>query len=76
MTFFASNKFDANFFSQGKEYFRRITKILAAYTDLELCGSVSHLEWDTEMANRIQLIYKIFLEVSVRVKSNNILEKI
>ncbi|XP_055325011.1 uncharacterized protein LOC129579209 isoform X1 [Sitodiplosis mosellana] len=49
-------------FDLGKEYFRRVTKILAAYTDLELCGSVSGLEWDTEMANRIQLIYRIHLE--------------
>lgn len=49
---------------QGTEYFQRVTKILATYTDLELCGSISHMELDTDLADRIQLIYKIFLEVN------------
>lgn len=59
------------YFSQGKEYFRRVTKILAAYTDLELCGSVAGLEWDSEMANRIQLIYRIHLEVCIYCFESN-----
>lgn len=48
---------------QGKDYFRRITKILAIYTDLELCSSIAGMEWDSELANRIQLIYRLHLEV-------------
>lgn len=49
---------------QGKDYFQRITKILAIYTDLELCSSVLGVELDPETANRIQFTYSTYLQVS------------
>lgn len=49
---------------QGKEFFRRVSKVLAIYADLELCSSVLGLELDTETANRIQLVFTTHLEVS------------
>lgn len=48
---------------QEKTYFRRVVKILAAYTDMELCGSVAGSEWDSDIANRIHLTYRTHLEV-------------
>lgn len=40
-----------------------MAKLLAYYTDLELCSSVLGMELDTDTANRIQLIYGTHLEV-------------
>lgn len=52
------------FLRQGHEYFRRIARLLAIYTDLELCSSVLGLELDADTANRIQLVYRTHLEVN------------
>ncbi|XP_031619839.1 uncharacterized protein LOC116338602 [Contarinia nasturtii] len=49
-------------FEMGIEFFRRVTKLLVIYTDLELCGSMSGQECDNEIANRIQLTYCTHLE--------------
>lgn len=40
-----------------------MTRLLAIYTDLELCSSVLGLELDADTANRIQLVYRTHLEV-------------
>lgn len=48
---------------QGKDYFQRITRLLATYTDLELLASVLGKELDSDVTNRIQLNYVTYLQV-------------
>lgn len=54
------------FFWQNHDYFRRMARLLAIYTDLELCSSVLGLELDADTANRIQLVYRTHLEVKIK----------
>lgn len=49
---------------QGKDYFQRITRLLAAYTDLELLASVLGKELDSDVTNRIDMNYDTYLKVN------------
>lgn len=51
-------------FLQGKRYYKRVIKILAIYTDLELCSSIRGNEYDKTIAERLVLIYQTYLDVS------------
>lgn len=51
------------FLTQGKRYFKRIIKILAIYTDMELCASIRGIEYDAAIAERVQFIYETHLQV-------------
>lgn len=44
-----------------------MARLLAIYTDLELCSSVLGLELDADTANRIQLVYRTHLEVNIAI---------
>lgn len=48
---------------QGKDYFQRIARILATYTDLELLASVLGKELDSDVTNRIHMNYVTYLQV-------------
>lgn len=50
---------------QGKRYFKRFIKLLAIYTDLELCASIRGTEYDKSIAERIVLNYQTYLDVSI-----------
>lgn len=49
---------------QGNRYFNRITKLLAMYIDLELCASTLGFERDRDIANRILLTLRTYLETA------------
>lgn len=49
---------------QLKVFFDKMTKILAFYTDMELCASVQK-ETDYETTNRIECVYRANLEVTL-----------
>lgn len=50
-------------FGFDNEYYKRVAKILAVYTDLELFCSMRGHESDADTANRIQLMYHTYMEV-------------
>lgn len=51
---------------QGKRYFKRVIKILAIYTDMELLASVLGKEYDVTIAERIQFMYQTHLQVNIK----------
>lgn len=53
-----------NFYFQGKRYYKRYIKLLAVYTDLELCASIRGEEYDKTIAERLVLNYQTYLDVS------------
>lgn len=50
---------------QGKRYYKRYIKLLALYTDLELCASMLGNEYDINIAERLVLNYQTYLDVSI-----------
>lgn len=50
---------------QGKRYYKRYIKLLALYTDLELCASIRGDEYDINIAERLVLNYQTYLDVSL-----------